>query len=1265
MNNGLPASVAPLMHAGQPLTTPPPGTPPAESVSPLAGGSARRCSGVGSPRGSLPAPYSPESGSTSPVKWRELTLGCCAMDKKVKAPPMQAILRRLRETGDFRIVEFGDDVILGQPVEEWPVVDCLIAFYSDGFPLDKAEAYEQLRRPFMVNSLREQRWLQDRRKMYAVLQRHGITMPHHAVCSRSPSGDPDFPWPVVSDHDFEETDDAVTVGGVTVRKPFVEKPADADNHNVCIYFPSTAGGGMKALFRKIGDKSAEFFPERNRVRRDGSYLYESFVKSGGTDIKVYTVGPDYAHAEARKSPVVDGKVQRDADGKELRYPILLSNEEKEMARTVVLAFNQNVCGMDILRTPSGQSYVIDVNGWSAVKKSTKYYDDCASILRAICMVGCGMERHFRRSSPHQDQLLHSAPASPIELPPPDPGVVHHHPRRHHHHPGGPADAEELRCVLLIARHGDRTPKQKMKLKCSFPQVLALHSRWASGPKAEAKLKSPTQLGEMLTAARELVEAALVARRRRQSAQLAATEGSRSVPRGLDCDEMLSQLVLLQKVLKEGGHFSGINRKVQLKPTAWQATESGGQEVSELLLVLKYGGVLTPAGRQQAESLGREVRETMYPSSDAGGLLRLHSTYRHDLKIYCSDEGRVQISAAAFTRGLLDLEGALTPILVSMVHKDTRMLDDVPQRTAEDICQAKQALQRHILNQEPAGDGKELEGMTPGEDNFRLLQEMLRCMETLTAQLRDLALFEIQTLADSREFSGSDRGTSPPGGNSPGSGMRRRHSRRDSQQDHACQRSCRRVGSPAADVERISEVMHMSGAEALAGELAGTGVFHVTTAGKATMWTDADERAPRPDGESSPSDRSTPPMAARVPYGGESPTMMHMRWDRLLRQLRNKEKDKWDLSKVPDVVDSVKYDMIHNSHMGLDIITRLNDVASKLGRGVVANEYGVDRERRLRIGSTIMCPLLLKLMDDLQKVCVATTPQRRRPPSQQGGGPRGALGGAAQPKSGPPPSPSPVDAAVARLLESSRGRRGATRLESSAFSALSDGSALAQRAASTTTERLTPTAEADVGSRKGTRSLASEREETVRLDPLAAGESGIRSGSRSVVTRVYFTSESHIYGLMNVLRGAGSLVPAEGDDGELVSPEAEGIIRNGPSFDYLSHIVLRVFERLGAPAHNRFRVEVAFSPGAAGARPAPDDRRPPPLQPRYLLSTPWLGMGRTAELLAACTRSPPVISGAWDERESDGDARETFSVGHCMRQHNRFPMWEADDTPFST
>lgn len=61
-----------------------------------------------------------------------------------------------------------------------------------------------------------------------------------------------------------------------------------------------------------------------------------------------------------------------------------------------------------------------------------------------------------------------------------------------------------------------------------------------------------------------------------------------------------------------------------------------------------------------------------------GLLRLHSTYRHDLKCYTSDEGRCQKTAAAFLKGLLVLEGALPPILAVMVRNDgavQEMLND--------------------------------------------------------------------------------------------------------------------------------------------------------------------------------------------------------------------------------------------------------------------------------------------------------------------------------------------------------------------------------------------------------------------------------------------------------------------------------------------------------------------------------------------------------------------------------------------------------------
>ena len=49
---------------------------------------------------------------------------------------------------------------------------------------------------------------------------------------------------------FEEDDDHVIVNGVVFNKPFVEKPIDAEDHNIIIYYPASAGGGSQRLFRK-------------------------------------------------------------------------------------------------------------------------------------------------------------------------------------------------------------------------------------------------------------------------------------------------------------------------------------------------------------------------------------------------------------------------------------------------------------------------------------------------------------------------------------------------------------------------------------------------------------------------------------------------------------------------------------------------------------------------------------------------------------------------------------------------------------------------------------------------------------------------------------------------------------------------------------------------------------------------------------------------------------------------------------------------------
>lgn len=63
---------------------------------------------------------------------RQIVVGICAMTKKSNSKPMTEILERLCKFDYIDVVVFPEEVILEEPVEKWPLCDCLISFHSKG-----------------------------------------------------------------------------------------------------------------------------------------------------------------------------------------------------------------------------------------------------------------------------------------------------------------------------------------------------------------------------------------------------------------------------------------------------------------------------------------------------------------------------------------------------------------------------------------------------------------------------------------------------------------------------------------------------------------------------------------------------------------------------------------------------------------------------------------------------------------------------------------------------------------------------------------------------------------------------------------------------------------------------------------------------------------------------------------------------------------------------------------------------------------------------
>jgi len=1103
------------------------------------------------------------------------------MASKASSKPMQAILRRLERCGDFSIHVFSEDTILNEPIEEWPKVQGLVGFSSSGFPLEKCIEYCKLVRPRCINNIEAQVAFRSRVCVYRTLHEWCIPCPDHVIVDHA-AVQPNGP------HELVENENYIMYNGKKISKPFVEKPEDGDRHDIWIYYPHSIGGGAKKLFRKVKDKSSEFDPNQNKIRRDGVYIYEPFLPTQGTDIKVYTVGAGYVHAEARKAPTVDGKVQRSKDGKEVRYPVVLTQGEKAIAAFIVKAFRQNVCGFDILRTDGG-SYVCDVNGWSFVKGNQKYYNDCSTLIRKHLLDECGVtsantsmmmilgpgDEEIQDAGTELTEFDYSMRESVMEQSP-----------------------ERLRSVIVVMRHGDRRPKEKMKFKTKQARILAYFD---DGEEAEVKLKTPEEMetlkGHMESAVRELREQ--LAAREASLSELSAS-GSKEDEKSLAAlRQELQNLELLIPVLAMKDRFKGLERKVQLKAVKWkQQKEDQPRKAALVLVVAKWGGELTVSGLAQSQELGRRLRHDLYPN-DPTGLLRLHSSFRHDFKIYSSQEGRCQITAAAFTKGFLDLEGDIIPILVSLVSKDlfaARLLDAPIPKKQRDIVKTK--IESLLLSDEDMSTPENLRRSCP-TTHTGLIQAAERIKQPLPLlhTIRKMVLEYVDSISKQKDRTFEDM---------------RSHS----------------VEAELSDAELHAEAND-----------------------------DAHEDAV-PLGNQVP--LGPGPMIPFDLKDSIKRKWLHLRrkehrWKKLIYgfvKLTDEERGyledgnaSYDTSKIPDVWDNLYYDMItHRHYLGEEscaLAERIASLLHPLNEWVCLSEYGISQEEKLTIGVDVTWRLLGKMLGDLEFMIEDDLDHldeagRQRSSDRQvkrtlSGVPRTSAAGAAAARPGEPGAEAASGGGGgdqgAQSQPSAVGKLAIGLNAWKELSGNSEPSELVPEASDKASSlpnspregQLSPCQLDHGGASNGEKELGKMKSRLSKLTPEFRNElsKALRDSSdwhprlndqvrkltdikntRIVRSRIYVTSASTMHSLVNVLRHGQSASGVEEDP--LVSALDKAIDLN-----YLTHLVFRCYEQdrklessassggkagggaaedartreeLKAAEKARYRVEVSMSPG---------------------------------------------------------------------------------------
>ena len=90
------------------------------------------------------------------------------------------------------------------------------------------------------------------------------------------------------------------------------------------------------------------------------------------------------------------------------------------------------------------------------------------------------------------------------------------------------------------------------------------------------------------------------------------------------------------------------------------------------------------------------------------------------------------------------------------------------------------------------------------------------------------------------------------------------------------------------------------------------------------------------------------------------------WNQLARAIYNKETNRFDTSKFPDIFDCAKYDAIHNPDFDIDFKSLFYDV-KPLSNWIAPQEYGITKDSKLAISREVCSPIMKKLVSDLTQM----------------------------------------------------------------------------------------------------------------------------------------------------------------------------------------------------------------------------------------------------------------------------------------------------------